>query len=140
MLTIAECAYIAGIVDGEGCLTVSKRMPAKGKSYSYRPEAIIVQAPRGKALIDWLQPRIGGAVHLTKSGTYALRLAARDTERLVRLIEPYSVVKADQCRLLCRFFATFEGGTSGRFDAREAIFQELSALHGGSKVNKRRVW
>lgn len=147
MLTIAECAYIAGIIDGEGCLTISKCMAAKGKSYSYRPETIVVQAPRGRALIDWLQTRIGGRVHTTKSGTLALRLAAQETRHLLDVIEPFSVIKAEQVAIMRAFYRTFDGGHLSSLvdkapvlEAREACFQSLSALHGGSKIHKRRVW
>ena len=150
MLTITECAYIAGIVDGEGCITISKRMAAKGKSYSYRPEVIIVQAPRGLELLTWLKTRIGGAIHPSGSA-FALRLAAQDTKALLDIIEPFTVIKKEQVATLRAFYKTFDGGylhsgdEKGRIPntclvEREDCFQRLHVLHGGSKIRKRRAW
>lgn len=138
MLNDIERGYVAAFIDGEGCVTVTKRLPRGGKNYSYRLETIIAQAARGKAALDWLQARIGGVIHATKSGNYALRLAAQDTAKLAAWIGPYSVIKQDQWKLVNAFLTTFEGRTrangalrSDVVEARETIYRALMARHGG---------
>jgi len=145
MLNDIERGYIAGFIDGEGCIAITKRMARSGRNYSYRVEVIVAQANRGRAVLDWLQARIGGRIHETHNGTQAtLRLAAKDSAALAAWIGPYSVIKLEQWRIVHAFLNTFEGCTrlNGLLapdvvEERERLYVALMTAHGGSK--KRRV-
>lgn len=58
-LTEAEKGYLAGIVDGEGCLGVCKKKGWKG---SYYYNFIVTVANTDKKLVDWLQTKLGGYI------------------------------------------------------------------------------
>ena len=147
MLTDTERGYIAGFIDGEGCIAITKRMARGGKNYSYRLEVIIAQAPRGGTVLTWLQSRIGGVIHTLKNENLTLRLAAQDSARLAAWITTYSVIKQDQWRTVHAFLMTFEGETRGRgglksevVTERDALYSALMDMHGGTKVRRRAAW
>lgn len=134
-MTPTDCAYIAGFIDGEGCITLSKRMPSKGVNYSYRPEIVI--ANNHRETLEWIRERVGGAIHgPTKKGGYQLRLAAQATLEALTACRPYFVQKGTQADILLAFYST---SGAGRFIAREALYIALMSTHGG-QGRRRVVW
>lgn len=100
-------AYIAGIVDGEGCIRLHKR--TKRKYVSYVPELTISNT--SKALIEYLAETMGGCYHPRKrnnpkhSPTWDWQaptnfVAIAD---ILSNILPYLIVKHTQCLKLLEY-------------------------------------
>lgn len=139
--------YLAGMLDGEGCLTITKRMPRGGQNYSYRAECII--SNRHLGMLEALQTYIGGSLHTqtTASGAvkcHTLRLTRGDTERLLDLCEAHLIVKRDQARVMREFLATMPPGRRLTDDATQArrseLHQTIMDLHASGGRPRRSDW
>jgi hypothetical protein len=102
----AKYSYLAGIVDGEGCLTIGAGK--KGTCTNYN--SIMLVQNTSKQLIDWLQTNFGGKVYLSKKETEKTKAAwmwrilkKKDIEILLLAILPYLVVKREQAKILLNF-------------------------------------
>lgn len=108
-LSSEQLAYIAGIVDGEGYISVVRRNCKNTKcGLFYYAQLVVVNT--SEELIDWLWTTTNlGSVHLqrkkNKEHKHAFRwtLTTKGAESLVRLIVPYLVCKKKQALLLLEF-------------------------------------
>lgn len=87
MITPTEAAYIAGIVDGEGCLRLAS-------------QARLDIANTSPELINWLQSKVGGKVYLQpqrlgNKPVYRLQLRYSEIKTTLELVLPYMVVKKE---------------------------------------------
>lgn len=96
-----ELAYIAGIIDGEGSITLQRN---KGERNIARP--LIAVDSTDRELIDWLHLRLGGS-RVTKKKyadhhrqAYTWRLKDNRALVLLRLTLPYMVIERKRRRAL----------------------------------------
>ena len=60
-LTATECAYLSGIIEGEGCIRIDKVRTHKGKDYvGWRPVVHVTQ--KGRLLLDELDTIFPGQI------------------------------------------------------------------------------
>lgn len=91
-LSPAERGYIAGIIDGEGSITLEPRRNRKG--YKCRMFRVDVSST-DEELIDWLVEKVGGAKTLRKHAEgnrktqWSWSVRGRDVVVLLRSIKPY---------------------------------------------------
>lgn len=141
MVTETEIAYLAGILDGEGCLTIELRKGTgkyEGRRYT-RPLVHVVNTDLG--LLAWIQERFGGRINPQPVGKaserakpcYRLTWHNATAVDLVRVVQPYLVIKGRQADALIRFSAT--GNWIGRtipdevYDERQALLDEVRDLN-----------
>lgn len=125
----AKFGYLAGILDGEGCITVG----AGQKNTCVNYNSILVVQNTSKPLIDWLQQKFGGSVYLSKKSTaktkeaYMWRvLKKKDIEILLLATLPYLVVKREQAKLLLEFVRLSREAQS---DTRRHLYERLRKLN-----------
>ncbi len=99
MLTETERAYLAGILDGEGCVSVATRL----KKYL----TPIVQVTNTRLeLLDWLHVRYGGSVlarpdkRQTRKPSYAWVVCGQKALHVLRDARPYLLLKTQQADLV----------------------------------------
>lgn len=102
----AKYMYLAGIIDGEGCITVGAGQ--RETCVNYNP--ILAVQNTSKALIDWLQSKFGGQVYLSKKQTKKNKPAwtwrftkKKDIELILLAVLPYLIVKREQAKILLNF-------------------------------------
>lgn len=107
-LSETDKAYIAGIVDGEGCITVCARSPKSTSRETSIQYVLTVSIQMcDDDLIRWIHSAIGGigSVYRYKhhqpnhKDATSLRLGVRDGVILLRLILPYLRLKRRQAEL-----------------------------------------
>ncbi len=126
---LTTVAYFAGLLDGEGCINVSSRLPRGGKNPSYRLTVIIannVLMPLAEARAIW-----GGALHNVRPGHWQWRLSGRDARAFLSDVQTFLRIKRAQCDVALAFQTRIDARP--KLDAREiaereAIKVELSAL------------
>lgn len=135
-LSKPEAAYIAGIIDGEGSVSIinQKRSKKKVKSgYSLSMRITIVNS--NKVLIDWLQKHIGGSIHQRKkystehSQMYQLTITLKLIRWLVPQIQEFSVGKGEQLRIITHVFGLIQIGKPQRYLEVKNLQGELRKLH-----------
>jgi len=135
--------YLAGIIDGEGCLGISKNSTKKQrqKNPKYQSEVCVVNT--NHALMDWLQNKIGGLVNARKNyqeetwkTAYRWRIKEGQHSTLLKSILPYLIIKKKQAELIIEFQETKKlQSLFGRElsdeqkDTREFYYQSLKKLN-----------
>src|ERR1019366_2308022 len=125
----AKYSYLAGILDGEGCITIGAGQKATCINYN----SIVVVQNTSRKLIDWLQKNFGGSVYLSKKATektkeaYMWRvLKKKDIEILLLATLPYLVVKREQAKILLNFVRLAPEANS---ELRRTYWQQLRVLN-----------
>lgn len=146
--TIAELAYLAGIIDGEGSLTIGNYSSNK-KSGVLHYQTTLQINNTDEGLIQWIHKTFGGnIVHYTakqtpKNSRMAVFRWIANGERLTHICElilPYVIVKRRQVEIMLRMRETYKPTTkSGQqgfrglsneiLALRQSLFLELRSLH-----------
>lgn len=101
-----DLAYLAGIIDGEGTITLTKN----NRSDAFRRIDVSV-ANTDRALIDWLKAEFGGKVRTRASRKshwktgYEWRVGADQALRLLKRIRRYLRIKRPRADLICARWA-----------------------------------
>lgn len=109
-LTSEECAYIAGLVDGEGSIYVAAVGPERHRSVY----PIVTVAMTHRGVVDWLAERLqAGTVKLHNQTNlrrhpymkpqYRFQVFGKRAQLLCAALIPYLKVKAEQARLVTTF-------------------------------------
>ena len=121
-VTTHDLAYLAGIVDGEGCIYAE----AKRSRSSIR----LTVTNTSLALINWIVGRFGGNVHVCKKSRRRKRICyswyvngQRLAARILAAIIPYMVIKRKQAELALQW----QPGMSA--EASAAMVEAMSALN-----------
>lgn len=117
-----EClnyAYLAGIIDGDGSISIQKSKLKNG--YSYQAKVIITGSTE---TIDWIKKNITNKVYINQSynkKTFSLQIAKREnTLLIIDGILPYLVYKKHRAEIVRTFLLIKRGKTA----IKERIFQQ----------------
>jgi hypothetical protein len=122
-LTETEKAYLAGFIDGEGCITILKQGIKGSTSLSYSLSVLISQAD--KSLLEDLADLLGmGKVHKTSSGIYNLFISRHDSAALLLEILPYLRLKKNQAVIGLEFFHNATGIRGVKADSALSTLRE----------------
>lgn len=97
--TDVDSAYLAGVIDGEGCFIVNKKC---------RPSLVVVMAFKGKPVLDHLASLWGGSVRLQRaetdrwSATFRWNIPIATLKAIIHCVAPRLRVKARQAALVRR--------------------------------------
>lgn len=140
-----DLAYIAGIIDGEGCIFMTKRIKPGGRqAYSV---GIHISNTRME-LINWLNDRLGrlGTRLVTKRENtnwregYSFEIAKFGSiYALLRLLEPCLVIKNKQAKNVCKFISTkFRKESGAPSDSNpEQFYQKMKALNQKGRIKSK---
>lgn len=97
MITDKELSYAAGIIDGEGCISIAKRKDGK---YSWYQDSIRVHM-KHKDVPSWMQEKFGGKLYERHEPrtAYVWQLWGLESRALLFLLKPYIVEKQEQIKL-----------------------------------------
>ena len=147
--TVAQLAYLAGILDGEGCFVIGCYAFSKKTGVPHFHTTIQVTST-DKVLIEWLVDVFGG-----KLSTYTAKQMATNSKRvpfrwtifsdrvkhICECTLPYLIIKKDQAKIMIEMRNTFEKtrmrkGDQGTqpltkevLDIRYELFYKLKSLH-----------
>jgi hypothetical protein len=127
----AKYSYLAGIIDGEGSLIISRSNRGTYMNYYGR----IHVKNTDYRLIQWLLDKFGGNVHdhipsdpikHAKGYSWYFSGDAHDKEVLLLALIPYLIVKKEQAKVLIDFFRmTGEKNP----EMREKFYQKMAVLN-----------
>lgn len=148
--TVAELAYLAGIIDGEGSVYIGNfsSNPKTGTKY-YQTNIEVTNTDL--QLMDWLLNTFGGrnytytakqTPHNSRRTSYRWIATGERVTHLCELLLPYVIVKKPQIEIMIKMRATFKPisgvkrGVQGIqiLDAdilatRQSYFEQMQALH-----------
>lgn len=112
----AELAYIAGLIDGEGCLLIYRKLDRRRTPHL---RCAVTVSNTSKRVVMWLQDRLGGtavtsndirAGHLP---VFHWRCEGPRMAQLLTVVRPYLVIKPELAQLLIDMQSTLAYGTTG---------------------------
>lgn len=137
-MTKVELAYVAGIVDGEGCITVTQgSMCNDGHK---RHDLFVCVWNNNKELINWLQSQMGGSSYGRNQGgnrkdNYCWRLTSKKALRFLLLLYPYLRVKKPQAKIGIEFqkqrkiYGRNHLKTNEAWEREEKLFLQIKQLN-----------
>jgi hypothetical protein len=102
-LSDTALAYIAGIIDGEGCITISRHR-TKNLQREYYHLSLRVKMVDSKA-ISFIVAKFGGKIYSVSTSQYNRRqsvdwvVTGDDAKRILLLIKPYLLIKIEQAEI-----------------------------------------
>ena len=110
-------AYLAGLFDGEGCVTYKQRSEhRKGKSKAYKFWCIRIEINMiDKDTIDYVHKKLGcGSRDYRKPyphqnyGQYRWQCTHRDAFKVAKLLLPYAITKRDKLKQIVNHYTKEE--------------------------------
>lgn len=140
LLSELEKAYIAGLVDGEGSIHMTKR-DIRRTAYPY-----VCITMTHKGVIEWLAEKFGNtAMYIAPSQergfknptrpAYSCRLGGKRAKLLCKVLTPYLKVKSKHAKVLARYPGDARFGPGIKIEetgidvVRERLKVELTALN-----------
>ena len=113
-ITVAELAWLAGIIDGEGSIgAMSQHHKTENKTSTYRIRLRVTNTHKG--LIEWLRLKIGfGTISPIKKVKehykqgYELSWTNQRAINIIRQIYPYMIIKRVQAEIAFEFDETLK--------------------------------
>lgn len=140
-LSDSDIAYIAGFVDGDGCIAYNKTKH-KNKSRFPNPTYSIqcIVTNKHRSILEWFKELFSGTIrdidriHCGKREIFSIWLTSGDTcRRLLGTILPYLKVKRKQAELVLAFKPKRKVGrkrlTKDELENRERLYQQIRKLN-----------
>jgi hypothetical protein len=132
IISSEDLAYIAGIVDGEGCIHIVKRNPTyRCKSYSYN--VLLNISNTDDDVLNWITTLIGvGNVNKInmenkpkyRKQMYQYQVASTRAIYFLKLILPYLHIKKEQALLAIEFNLTHADKKGRKGKSKEHFIQQ----------------
>ncbi len=138
-LSEVEYAYIAGIIDGEGCFSIKKNMTTA-------PHIRVTVGNTHEGIIDWLKDMIGGAKWITtyaegvnRKTAYYFEMGGKALRFHLPFICPFLKIKKEQGKLALEFVSTLEAPSGRRKLSEQTRETRLNIEKEIKKLNKRGI-
>ena len=141
-LHLKDAAYIAGILDGEGCITLSKKKdPTMKLGYGLRPHIMVTNT--NKSLIKYLRDTTdlgiiyeGKLTNPKHKPNFRWQLWSLQAQSLLKEVLPYLLIKRKQAELLLEYIDRCSGKKGGFLSASMLKYQ-AKTCDKMRKLNKR---
>ncbi len=130
VLSEAELAYMAGIVDGEGTIGVFREITPKRKA-EFRYRAALEVSNTDEDVIDWLQVKFGGYTNCTNERTarekghklmYKWHCKVSDIGSLLKTLMPYLRIKKANAATVLQFIKIQPGPGKRTFHLQDEFY------------------
>ena len=125
-------AYAAGLLDGEGCIRITK-IPPREKGISPQYELIVFITQKDGRMMDWLVGNFGGFIYLknkksfrenTKNWIYEWHVNNSKAYAFLKAIYPFVTTKKNQVEIAMRFQSRLNSSVN-RLNKRKLSENEL---------------
>lgn len=138
-LTKEQLAYIAGFVDADGCIAVSKQISYSERfPYNYSLRLIVVNSDT--EVIKWFKEILGvGCIYVLRSvghkpnwkAVHRYTAVSNDAREIIKQIIPYLRVKKERAIKALKLPVSDRGHyrTDKEYSEQEKVFEELKRLN-----------
>ena len=139
-------SYLAGLIDGEGCLEILKRKKEACVGGYYYVARLRISSV-DKEIIEWLKNSFGGFIYYRKGkgnerDSWTWTIQFMKAKRIIDAVYPYLRIKKRQAEILKHFFATYKpesykivenkigkNGTGYHKELKDEIREKREKLH-----------
>lgn len=137
-MTELEKAYLAGIVDGEGCITIAKNKTKYSHGYVYSPVFVITNTDL--RLMSWLMEKLPQGAMCSRKWAkaewkqgHSFRITGVKLGPILEEISPYLICKKDQARIVLGFISSMGGRGEPTNDSlyivQEILYNKVKELN-----------
>jgi len=135
--TTRELCYLAGVLDSDGCISISKMNPGKQRTKNPRYVLTVNVVNTSMDLMHWLVEKFGGRFKprpirgINHKIQYDWWFNNGKAAQLLKLVEPYLIVKKEQAHLGINLIYNWvypKGGRGARTPQNEVKRREKSYL------------
>lgn len=125
--------YIAGLIDGEGCIDLQYQYTPRYEGTHIRPRVRVAMATPGKEVIELLAANFGGHIGHRKAKSdqwqdaYSWELCGKQCRPFLQNIAGHLIIKKEQARLAIWWIDNGMGKHVSA-EVREHLKQELKAM------------
>lgn len=125
---VADCAYAAGIIDGDGTIT--------GSRSQLTVQLCVSQV--GPEVPRWLQKKFGGRCYEEQNyrKMFTWRIAQLKAKDFLQAIFPYLILKQRQAAVALEYIDTMPGSGRGRGKSDELVQKQFLLIDMIQKLNK----
>lgn len=141
--SIPEIAYLAGIIDGEGCFFIGKSKTSQGYGCGFHFHSIIRITSTDECLILWLEKVWGGSKDSRYRWTskkafyrpvYNWQASGEMLDYICPIVYPYLIIKQKQCDVMMEIRKTYKNIGSQRLpddiiEKRTILMAEMRKLN-----------
>lgn len=127
-------AYLAGFIDGEGCITILRRFK-KNKSKNYNYYAVISVGQKDGEIMDILKDNFKGNIHHVKrDGSYIWTATDKMASDCIRQLLPFLRYKKPQAEIALQLYdptiirKKFNTISPEELQKRELLYEEIRRL------------
>lgn len=136
-----EIGYIAGFVDGEGCVGIHKRKHKNKFGQWIGYSGILQISNTNKEVMEWLKKKCGVSSEIyykhpkgNRKAAYGISFNKSESYSLLKIILSHLIVKKQQAEIFLLFCEN-----SKDKEIREACFQKLKILNKRGSVEVQRL-
>jgi len=130
-ISVADIAYFAGILDGEGCISLHHYNGTKGR---YRKTVVV--SNNCKELIYWIGSTFGGNVRLIHHSTYVVEWWSNEAiYDVLSLVKDYLIVKKRNAEIMLDYIMT----DSKNYDDRALQFAAMRSIMDATTTKGRSI-
>jgi hypothetical protein len=101
-----DLAYCAGLIDAEGCISVSSYIADNNRT---RFHCDLYVGSQNKECLDFLQKTVGTGTITKRKDIWMFQAFGSKASHVLRLTLQFMIIKRKQAELFIEFAATFEG-------------------------------
>ncbi len=135
-------AYLAGIIDGEGSIWISRSRKSNGFQYFLNTSVYNTD----RRLVDWLSSlpfpcytseRGPSRSRIARKPIYIWSVSGREAQKMLAQIIPYSIVKQDHIQLALSINIGLQGQKVSGIEQRirELVYETLTKLNRGGDLH-----
>lgn len=132
-MTDREIGYIAGFFDGEGNISIMKRVKrVRARNWTGFDYAFHVRAANTNLeVLQWIQSKVGGTIYEHGVGgnrkpSWVWHLGGQHAKSFLQMIEPFSITKRRQLQVGFEFLSL---GRKTDPSARAALWTQMVAIN-----------
>lgn len=136
-----ERAYLAGFIDGEGCISITGSRQAYGKTMKMAPTISVANTnfdvlewAKSKTQLGIIRPR--PKPNSPKKDSFELDFRVDEIIPLLDLVDEFLIVKKRQAELMRQFFRV-KGGQSNTAPTLEVYTERLRVMYEIQSLNKK---
>ena len=120
-----DLAYLASIMDGEGCILIRKQK-YKGMHFGFYYQLVISISNTNEWLVNWVKFTFGGTIYAHRKPfgyktVYQWSARANKAKILLEAIFPYLRIKRPQAEVALLFQSTRQHNSGGKIKSEEAV-------------------
>lgn len=126
--------YLAGLLDGEGCLMITALRNYREARRRVRYDPVMQIVNTYLPLLQLVQLQYGGRIQVQRKDCFGLYFSANEMRRILPKLLPFLVIKKNQAEVLLRFLELKRSVGCRRIP--ESVFGEYEQHYGTMKEMK----